>query len=132
METVFADARRGHPGLFWFAASMVGLTILLAGLAIVDQRTLLGAPLWFKPLKFAISFAAYAGALAWMLGQLRVPALRRTGWVIVVASFIEMAIITGTRFSWIRLSSATGSARSGPSAPTINGAAVPATYCCGT
>lgn len=47
-----------------------------------------------KPLKFAISFVAYSGALAWMLGQLREPAFRRTGWVIVAASAIEMVIIT--------------------------------------
>ena len=102
MSTVLLDARRGHPGLFWFAVSMVGLTIVLAGLAVVDQRILLGAPLWFKPLKFAISFAAYGGALAWMLGQLRVPALRRTGWVIVVASAVEMAIITGQAARGVR------------------------------
>ncbi len=95
MNAVFLDARRGHPGLYWFAVSMVALTIVLAGLAVVDQRTLLGAPLWFKPLKFAISFAAYSGALAWMLGQLREPALRRTGWAIVAASALEMVIIIG-------------------------------------
>ena len=45
---------------------------------------------------------------------------------------MEMAIITGTRCCAIRLSSAVNSARSGPSAPTMNGAAVPGTYCLGT
>ena len=45
---------------------------------------------------------------------------------------MEMAIITGTRFCAIRLSSAVNSAWSGPSAPTMNGAAVPGTYCFGT
>ena len=38
---------------------------------------------------------------------------------------IEMAIITGTRFWAMRLSSAVKSSLSGPSAPTMNGAAVP-------
>ncbi len=102
MNAVLADARRGHPGLYWFAVSMAGLVPVLAVLAVVDQRTLLGAPLWWKPLKFAISFVAYSGALAWMLGQLRGPALRRTGWVIVAASVIEMAIIAGQAARGVR------------------------------
>jgi hypothetical protein len=102
MNAVLADARRGHPGLYWFAVTMAGLSVVLVGLAVVDQRTLLGAPLWFKPLKFAISFVAYAGALAWMLGQLREPALRRTGWVIVGASVIEMVIIVGQAARGVR------------------------------
>ena len=45
---------------------------------------------------------------------------------------IEIATITGTRCWAIRLSSAVNSIGSGPSAPTINGAAVPGTYCLGT
>lgn len=102
MNAVLADARRGHPGLYWFAVAMAGLAVVLVALSVVDQRTLLGAPLWFKPLKFAISFVAYAGALSWMLGQLREPALRRTGWVIVAASVIEMVIITGQAARGVR------------------------------
>ncbi len=102
MTTVLSDARRGHPGLYWFAATMAAAAVVLVGLAVVDQRTVLGAPLWFKPLKFALSFVAYSGALAWMLGQLRAPALRRTGWVIVAMSVIEMAIITGQAARGVR------------------------------
>jgi hypothetical protein len=94
MNAVLADARRGHPGLHRFAVAMAGLSVVLAVLALVDQRELMGAVVWVKPLKFAISFVAYSGALAWMLGQLREPAFRRTGWVIVAASAIEMVIIT--------------------------------------
>ncbi|WP_232662573.1 hypothetical protein [Pseudonocardia sp. TRM90224] len=93
MQTVIADARRGHPGLFWLAVGSAALAVVLVGLAAVDHRTLLGAPLWFKPLKFALSFVLYGAALAWMLGQLRVPAMRRVGWVAVVASVVELVII---------------------------------------
>jgi hypothetical protein len=93
MTAVLTAARRGHPGLYRFAITMTALAVVLIGLAAVDQRTLLGAPLWFKPLKFAISLAAYSAALAWMLGQLRNPAMRRTGWVIVFAGMIEIVII---------------------------------------
>lgn len=95
MRTMLADARRGHPGLYWLAAGMAVLALVTAGLAAVDQRTLVGAPLWFKPLKFSISIALYSLALAWMLGQLRERAMRRTGWAIVAGLVVEMVIIVG-------------------------------------
>lgn len=94
MTAILADARRGHPGLFWFAAACATLTVVLAGLAVVDPRTVLGSGVWLKPMKFAVSFTAYCGALAWMLGRLPRPALRRTGWVLVAASAVEQVIIT--------------------------------------
>jgi hypothetical protein len=93
--TVLAVARRGHRGLFAFAVAMAVLTPVLAVLAVVDDRVLLGAPLWFKPLKFAISLALYAATLAWMLGQLRERALQGAGWIVTAAAGIEMAIIVG-------------------------------------
>jgi len=93
--TVLATARRGHRGLYAFAVAMAALTPVLAVLAVVDARVLLGAPLWLKPLKFAISLALYSATLAWMLGQLRERALQRVGWIVTVASAVEMAIIVG-------------------------------------
>jgi hypothetical protein len=95
MSAVLAVARRGHRGLFAFAVAMAVLTPVLAVLAVVDDRVLLGAPLWFKPLKFAISLALYAATLAWMLGQLRERTLQRTGWIVTAAAAIEMAVIVG-------------------------------------
>ena len=102
MTTVLTTARRGHRGLFAFAVAMAVLTPVLAVLAVVDDRVLLGAPLWLKPLKFAVSFVAYAGTLAWLLGRLRERALQRTGWVIVTASAVEMAIIVGQAARGVR------------------------------
>src|SRR6478609_7829850 len=95
MRTLLSDARRGHPGLYRLAAAMAVLALVTAGLAVVDPRTLVGAPLWFKPMKFSISIALFALALAWMLGQLRERALRRTGWAIVAGLVLEMVIIAG-------------------------------------
>ena len=95
MTAVLAVARRGHRGLFAFAVAMAVLTPVLAVLAVVDDRVLLGAPLWFKPLKFAISLALYAATLAWMLGQLRERTLQRAGWIVTAAAAIEMAVIVG-------------------------------------
>ncbi|MFC4945611.1 hypothetical protein [Pseudonocardia sp. GCM10023141] len=74
MRTVIATARRGHAGLFGFAVVMAAATVVLAVVALFDQRTLLDAPLWLKPIKFTVSFTLYGATLAWMLGQLRVPA----------------------------------------------------------
>lgn len=102
MTTVLADARRGHRGLFGFAVAMAVLVPVLAVLAAVDDRVLLGAPVWLKPLKFAVSFAAYAGTLAWLLGQLRERALQKVGWVIVAASAVEMMIIAGQAARGVR------------------------------
>ena len=95
-------ARRGHRGLFGFAAAMAVLVPVLAVLAIVDDRVLLGAPIWVKPLKFAVSFVAYAGSLAWLLGQLQERTMRRVGWLIVAVSAVEMAIIVGQAARGVR------------------------------
>ena len=50
-----------------FAVTVVGLW--------ADPRTILGAPAWLKPAKFAISIAIFCLTMAWMLRQ--VPAWRR-------------------------------------------------------
>ncbi|MFE9020431.1 hypothetical protein ACFYNL_17970 [Streptomyces sp. NPDC007808] len=64
---------------------------------VVDDRVLAGAPIWFKPFKFSVSFVAYCLSLAWMLSLL--PRGRRLGWwagtVVALASLVEMVIITG-------------------------------------
>lgn len=48
--------------------------LALAGIALVglvaDPRILTGAPLWLKPLKFAVSTAIYAGTLLWLLASI--------------------------------------------------------------
>lgn len=64
---------------------------------VVDDRVLAGAPIWFKPFKFSVSFVAYCLSLAWMLSLL--PNGRRPGWwagtVVALASLVEIVIITG-------------------------------------
>jgi hypothetical protein len=97
-----AVARRGHRGLFGFAVAMAVLVPVLAVLTIVDDRVLLGVPIWIKPLKFAVSFVAYAGSLAWLLGQLQERTMRRVGWLIVAVSAVEMAIIVGQAARGVR------------------------------
>lgn len=86
-----------HRPLVAFGVAMVVLAAALVVAWAVDDRTVLGAPVWAKPLKFAVSFALFAPTLAWMLDRLtrwRV-AGRRTGTVIAVAGTVEMVVITG-------------------------------------
>ena len=33
---------------------------------VVDDRQLMGEPVWLKPLKFALAFGLYSGTLAWV------------------------------------------------------------------
>lgn len=88
-------ARRWHGPLVGFAAVMLVLAGVAAVAGLLDDRVLAGAPVWAKPLKFALSFTAYALTLAWMLSRLR--RWRRAGWwagtVVVAASVAEMGII---------------------------------------
>ncbi|MEU7027449.1 hypothetical protein AB0A60_12265 [Streptomyces sp. NPDC046275] len=77
---------------------MVLLALVSAGGLLLDDRVLVGAPIWAKPFKFSLSFIAYALTLAWMLSLLPGARARRIGWwagtVLTVASLIEMVLIT--------------------------------------
>lgn len=89
--------RTWHRPLVWFGWSMVALIpISLIGL-LVDDRTLVNAPIWLKPFKFAVSLAIYAFTLAWLLTYLK--RFQRLGWwtgtVLATAGAIEMVVIVG-------------------------------------
>ncbi len=87
---------RLHRPLVWFAASMGVLALVSAVGIFVDDRILVGVPIWTKPFKFSVSLLAYALSLAWMLSLL--PRGRRVGWwagtVVAVAGAGEMVLIT--------------------------------------
>ncbi|MGX2993647.1 hypothetical protein JNUCC64_05015 [Streptomyces sp. JNUCC 64] len=76
---------------------MVGTGLLSTVGLVIDDRTLVGAPIWLKPFKFSVSLLLYAVSIAWML-SLSTRA-RRTGWwagtVIAVTGTVEMVIIVG-------------------------------------
>ncbi|MEU1227140.1 hypothetical protein [Streptomyces sp. NPDC005828] len=75
---------------------MAVLAVVSAVGIVVDDRMLVGVPIWTKPFKFSVSFVAYGLSLAWMLSLL--PRGRRAGWwagtVLTVASVVEMVLIT--------------------------------------
>ena len=87
----------GHRPLLWLAAGMAALAgVAIVGM-VIDPREVLGAPLWAKPLKFALSIGIYALTLSWLIGQLhRMRRLARiAGTVSVIGLVIEMVIIVG-------------------------------------
>jgi len=86
-----------RPLLAASAAMAVLVVVCLVGL-LVDPRSLTGAPIWAKPLKFSISVLIYAASLAWLLGILSVRRRRLAWWIgtlSTIALVIEMVIIVG-------------------------------------
>ncbi|MEU0534007.1 hypothetical protein [Amycolatopsis tolypomycina] len=70
--------RAWHRPLVVLAGAMgVLCAVSLLGL-LFDDRTLVNAPIWLKPFKFAVSVGLYALTLAWLLTLLR--RARRAGW----------------------------------------------------
>lgn len=87
-----------RPLLVFTGAMILLVPVCLAGL-LLDPRTLGGAPIWAKPLKFSISFVLYAPTLAWMVSLVRGDRAHRAAsgaaTVVAVASTIEMVAIVG-------------------------------------
>jgi hypothetical protein len=94
-------AIRWHRPLLWLAAAMAVLALAAAVGLLIDARTVTGAPLWAKPLKFAISVSIYAVTLAWLIGLLPAGNARRrrlawwAGTVATIFLLVEMVIIVG-------------------------------------
>ncbi|SMD24779.1 hypothetical protein SAMN05660733_07860 [Lentzea albidocapillata] len=89
--------RTWHRPLVLFGWSMALLIpVSLLGL-LVDDRMLVGSPIWLKPFKFAVSLALYAFTLAWLLTYLK--RFQRVGWwagtVLAAAGALEMVVIVG-------------------------------------
>ena len=82
-----------------YAAVLFALLIPLAIAWGLDERTLRGANVWIKPIKFAISIGVLALTTAWFVGHL--PVERRTGraidwivWLLIGSGTFELAYIT--------------------------------------
>ncbi len=76
---------------------MAGVTVVGAVGLLIDPRTVTGAPLWAKPLKFAISILVYSLTLSFLLGL--VTRGRRVAWwagtITAAGLLVEMVIIVG-------------------------------------
>lgn len=76
----------------WLMVPMA--VVCLVGLA-VDDRVLTGAPIWLKPLKFAISIAVYGFTWAWLISLLHVGKrlAHRVSVVLAAALLLEQVLI---------------------------------------
>ncbi|MGX7827676.1 hypothetical protein ACTG9Q_21570 [Actinokineospora sp. 24-640] len=73
---------------------MAALGAFSVGGLIVDDRTLLGAPVWLKPLKFSLSFVLYGLAWAWLISLVKPSrTLKAASAVILTTSAIEMVVL---------------------------------------
>jgi hypothetical protein len=96
---------RADRALLLVAAANLALVPPMAVAALVDDRTLDGANIWIKPIKFAVSLAIYSGTLALMapLAGAAFARSRARAWlvrIVIAASAIEMF--------WIVLQAARG------------------------
>ncbi|WP_051343270.1 hypothetical protein [Pseudonocardia spinosispora] len=86
-----------HRPMLRFAGFMAVCSVGCVIGLVVDDRVLLGAPIWMKPLKFAISMALYCVTWSWMHGLLTRG--RRTAyWVgngILACMVVESVVIVG-------------------------------------
>jgi hypothetical protein len=78
-----------NPPLFWTALVFVGLAIIFAISSFIDERLVLGIPLWYKPFKFAISIAIYTITLAWLVPYANSTRVKN---VVVYGTILSMAI----------------------------------------
>ncbi|MDQ0380992.1 hypothetical protein [Amycolatopsis thermophila] len=95
MTALLGRAPAWHRPMMWTAGLMAAMAVVSLGGLVFDDRVLLGAPIWLKPFKFAVSIAAYCVTWAWMLSQLdRGRRLAdRVSTAIVVILLVEYAII---------------------------------------
>ncbi|MET7402790.1 hypothetical protein ABZS66_55855 [Dactylosporangium sp. NPDC005572] len=87
-----------HRPLIVVAALMAALAIGTAAGIALDDRTLLGVPVWLKPFKFAVSIAIYSVTFAWLISLLDDRRKRLGWWVGTVTAgtmLAEMVIIVG-------------------------------------
>ena len=84
-----------HPPLAAVGLLMLGVFAASVAAMAVDSATILGAPRWLKPAKFAMSSAVYALTLAWIFTYLpQWPRLtRRVGWITAIVLVLEVGII---------------------------------------
>lgn len=88
---------RWHRPLLWLGFAMIALAIFCIVAAFIDPREVLGADLWLKPLKFALSTALYSFTWGWLIPQL--DRAKRLAWwagtVMAILLALELAIIVG-------------------------------------
>jgi len=100
LDTYPTSIRSAPPSQF-LVLTMVSIVFLAVGVAwsVVDTRQVVGAAVWMKPVKFALSFAIFFATIALVEARLSQTVrdgwlLRIIGWVMAAAFLSEMAYMT--------------------------------------
>lgn len=93
------DAVAWHRPLMTVGLACAVLVPVGVAAMLVDPRTLLGAPLWLKPTKFAVSIAIFCISWAWLYDQVRarrgrIRGVYAAGVLAAVTLAVEIAVIT--------------------------------------
>jgi hypothetical protein len=88
-------SRRGSSSLTIVGLAMGAMLPVFLAAMLVDQRLVLGAPVWLKPAKFAASTSIYALTTGWILSYLGpwTRVRRIVGGTIAVVFVVEVALI---------------------------------------
>jgi hypothetical protein len=90
------DTREWHRPLLLVAAVTAPFVVISLAALLLDDRELVGAPIWLKPFKFAVSIVIYAVTWAWLYAYLPRTRLVRWSTTIIAAMLaIEYVIIVG-------------------------------------
>jgi hypothetical protein len=90
------DTREWHRPLLLVAAVTAPFVVISLAALLLDGRELVGAPIWLKPFKFAVSIVIYAVTWAWLYAYLPRTRLVRWSTTIIAAMLaIEYVIIVG-------------------------------------
>lgn len=89
------DPSGGRALLWRWAAVFALLAAPTAVLALMDGRTVAGAPVWLKPLKFQLSTAVHLATLGFFVAYARASrrAIRTMAWLAIGASIFEVSYI---------------------------------------
>lgn len=88
-------SRHWHRPMMLFAGLMAVMAVVSAVGLVVDDRLLIGAPVWLKPFKFAVSIGIYCATWAWMTSLLttRRRLANRVSDALVVLLGVEYGVI---------------------------------------
>ena len=87
---------RCNPVLSWVGWLNVVLALVALALVPLDERVVTGLPVWYKPLKFALSSTIYLWSLGWLLADLPAPAqrgVRLISWGVAISIVVEMLAV---------------------------------------
>jgi hypothetical protein len=95
MSTPLSRVSTWHRPMMMTVGLMAAMAVVSLGGLVLDDRILLGAPIWLKPFKFAVSIAVYCVTWAWLLTLLQRGRrlAHRVSTAIVVILVVEYGII---------------------------------------